>query len=181
MTANNANKNGGNLKSRLLTSLRDANRFRAAVVGTVLVAGYAFIYVPLSDKIVENTKKLTHEEHLLDLAHGIRQLEAQFRKFEGRLPKNTDSKEWVAYVLAGIRNFPLRMVTLDCEAPRDVGPYKAVVLRIELEGAFRDMDRFLRWLESNKRLFRTDALRIAPSRTNKNVLTMQLTVLGIMG
>ena len=67
------------------------------------------------------------------------------------------------YLLGGIRRFPLRLTALDCDPPRDVGPYKAVVLRVDLEGAFFDMDALLRWLESNPRLFRIDSLRISPS------------------
>jgi hypothetical protein len=42
------------------------------------------------------------------------------------------------------------------------------------------MDALLRWLESNHRLLRIDLLRIAPSRSNRDVLVLQLTILGVM-
>jgi hypothetical protein len=84
-------------------------------------------------------------------------------------------------VLSGVRNFPLKLVQLDADSSRDVGPYKAVVLRIEFEGAFPDMDAFLRWLESNERLFRIDTVKIAPHRSGNGLMFMQLTVLGVMG
>ena len=168
-------------KDKLLEWLRDRTRFRVVVVVVMLLAGYLCIYLPLSGKIDDGTRALRREENLRDLARSIEHLRAQYRGFAGRLPKQTDSKEWVAYVLNGIRKFPLRLVTLDCEAPRELGPYRAVALRIELEGAFSNMDALLRWLDSNERLFRIDAVRIAPSQSNKEVLTLQLTVLGAMG
>ena len=62
-----------------------------------------------------------------------------------------------------------------------MGPYKAIVLRIELEGAYADLHGFLGWLETNERLFRIDTVKIQPHRSGDGTLIMQLTVLGVMG
>ena len=40
------------------------------------------------------------------------------------------------------------MSTLDRRPPRGVGPYKVVVLHVELRGTFFDLDEFLCWAES---------------------------------
>jgi Tfp pilus assembly protein PilO len=167
-------------KSGLLKRLHDPLQLRICVTGIVWLLGYFLVYMPLDNRAAETTRQLGRQQKLLDLARDIEHLRTQHQAFEERLPKQGDSKEWVEYVLNGLRKLPLRLSGLDCEAPRSMGPYKAVVLRIELEGSFPDMDLFLRWLDSNERLFRTDAMRVAPSRSDPNVLIMQLTILGVM-
>ena len=169
------------LKGKLIGRLHDPLQLRIFTTVTVLAVGYMAVCMPLGNKVDEAARELASQRKLTELASAVEHLRAQTAKFRGRLPKQVDSKEWVEYVLDGIRRFPLRMTQLTCDAPRDVGPYKAVVLRIELEGDFHDMDGFLRWMESNQRLFRADALRICPSLADRNVLVMQLTVLGLMG
>jgi Tfp pilus assembly protein PilO len=134
----------------------------------------------LSGQIAGASAEIDGERKLCQLAADVEHLRTQYRSFADRLPKQSDSKEWVQYLLGGIRRFPLRLTTLECDPPRDVGPYKAVVLRAELEGAFFDMDALLRWLESNPRLLRIDSLRIAPSRSSRDVLVLQFTVLGVI-
>jgi hypothetical protein len=168
-------------KSRLVKRLHDPVQLRTFVTIVVVLVGYLGVYTPLNNEISEASRKLREEERRLDLARNLEHLRGQFRNLQSHLTQQTDSKEWVNYVLGGVRQFPLKLVALDCDAPRDLGPYKAVVLRIELEGSFPDMDAFLCWLESNQRLFRADSVRIVPSRSAKDVLILQLTVLGVMG
>jgi hypothetical protein len=167
------------LKAQILERLHNPVQLRAFITALVLLGGYAGIYMPLSDGIQETTRKLAKEKKHLDLARDIEHLRAQYENFKHRVPDKSDSNEWVRYVLGGVRRFPLKLATLDSEPVRNVGPYKAVVLRIELEGAFLDMNGFLGWLETNERLFRIDAVRIQPHRSG-NGLVMQLTVLGVM-
>ena len=137
--------------------------------------------MPLSGEIEETSRKLASEKKRLDLARDIEHLRAQHKTIKHRLPEKSDTNEWVQYVLGGVRRFPLKLVTLDSDPLRHVGPYKAVVLRIELEGQFPDMNGFLGWLETNERLFRADSVRIQPHRSGNGTLVMQLTVLGVMG
>ena len=56
-----------------------------------------------------------------------------------------------------------------------------MVLRIELEGRFLNLNALLRWLETNDRLCRVDLIRIVPHQKDNNLVKMQLTVLGVMG
>ena len=167
-------------KTRLLDRLHDPLQLRICVAGTVLLIGYFAVYTPLSGDIQETARKLTHEQKMVNLARNVEDLRAEYRRFRDRLPAGADSKEWVQYVLNGMRKFPVRLASMDCDVPRDLGPYKAVVLRIEVEGGFFALDGYLRWLESNPRLVRADSIRIAPSRSNINVLVMQITVLGVL-
>jgi Tfp pilus assembly protein PilO len=168
-------------QGRLINRLYDPLQLRVFLTGTVLVAGYLAIYSPLSDRIEASSRQLTAETKRLDLAREIEHLRSQFAKFKDRIPEKSDAKEWVQYVLDGMRRFPLKLVTLDSEPLKEVGPYKAVSLRIELEGSFPDMNGFLEWLETNDRLFRIDQVRIQPHRSGNGAMVMQLNVLGVMG
>lgn len=179
--------------NELLNRLRDPLRLRIFVTGLMLLIGYAAIYTPLSGRIEQTTRKLNEQQRRQALAHEIDRLRAQVSKFHARLPADSDTNQWVQYVLDGIRKFPLKLKTLDSESPRRIGPYQAVVLHIDLEGEFDDLDAFLRWLETDQRLFRVDTARIAPSRRGgayraartsgqqNGKLAMQLTLLGVSG
>ncbi len=169
------------LKARLIERLHDPVQLRVFIVSMALTAGYLFVYMPLSSEITETTRQLTKEQQRLELARDIEHLRAEQRRFESRLPKKRDPNEWVEYLLGGIRVLPLKLVALDSKAPQDVGPFKAIVLNCELEGAFQDMEQLLRWIEFNDRLFRIDSVKISPHRSNNGTLVMQLVVLGVLG
>jgi Tfp pilus assembly protein PilO len=163
----------------LLERFHDPFRLRALVTGVMLLMGYAGIYMPLSSRIAETAGKLSNERRREELANDIDCLRAQVAKFQPRLPANTDTNQWVQYVLEGLRRFPLKLNSLDSQSPQRVGPYQAVVLRIDVEGEFRELDSFLHWLETNDRLFRVDSAKIAPGRNQPDKLTMQLNLLGL--
>ena len=80
-----------------------------------------------------------------------------------------------------MRKFPLTLLKWNGDELRDVGPYKVVVLRLELEGTFSGMDSMLDWLETNERLIRVDTVKIAPQKVGSGKLVMQLVIFGIMG
>ncbi len=165
----------------LLQRLRSPTRLRVAVTAVMLLVGYAGIYLPLSGRIEDTTRKLNGEHRRRNLAHEIDCLRAQVGKFRARLPADTDTNQWVQYVLDGIRRFPLKLNNMDSRDPQRVGPYEGVVLYIEVEGGFDELDSFLHWLETNDRLFRVDSAKIAPARNEDNKLTMQLDLVGLKG
>ena len=177
------------LKAQLLGWLHDPLQLRILLIGAVLLAGYAGVYTPLSAQIAETTTKLSRERKMAELADSLEQLQARCDSFAKRIPQQADSKEWLQYMHEGIRRFPLKPTKLDCLTQRQVGPYRAVVLTITLEGSFFDLDQFLRWLESNPRLLRVDDISIAlassneranmGSARNKDDMIMRLTVLGM--
>ena len=150
-------------------------------MAVVLLTGYFAVYRPLSDQIDETTRKVDRDRKLLDLAGSIEQLQKQYHSLEDRLPQQVDAKEWVQYVLEGIRRLPLKMQRLDCRSPQQLGPYQVIVLHVQLEGTFFDLDTFLRWLESNQRLLRADEVRLAPAGGIKGNMTLGVTVLGMAG
>ena len=163
----------------LLERLRDPLRLRVLVTGVMLLVGYAAIYLPLSSRIEETARKLSNERRRVELANEIDCLRAQVAKFQARVPAHTDSNQWVQYVLEGLRQFPLKLTNMDSQSPERVGPYQAVVLRMDVEGKYSELDCFLHWLETNDRLFRVDSAKIAPGRNQNDKLTMQLSLLGL--
>ncbi|HEY1602009.1 MAG TPA: type 4a pilus biogenesis protein PilO [Pirellulales bacterium] len=161
--------------------IQNANQLRVLLTGAVLAVAYMGIYGPLSAQIDKSRENLAVERKRLDVVRDIDKLREQYKSFKDRLPAKSDTNEWVQYVLGGVRKFPLKLLTLDPDKVRDVGPYKAVVLRIDLEGALRDINDFLKWLETNDRFIRIDSVSIQPVRNGKGMLMVSLTVVGIMG
>lgn len=168
-------------KAKLLDHLYNTTKLRSLVTGLMIAIGYIAVYMPLSGSIEATTKDRAKEQKRLDLATEVEHLLQQFDNFKKRLPAKRDPNEWVQYVLAGVRKLPLKLAKMDTEDARDLGPYKLVVLRLELEGGFTDMDALLNWLETNERMIRVDSVKIAPHRSGKGILIMQLVVLGVMG
>jgi len=168
-------------KEQLVNRLYDPVQLRVFTTGVVLLAGYAGIFMPLSERIETASRQLAVETKRLDLAREIEDLRSQHERFKDRIPEKSDANEWVQYVLGGIRGFPLKLVALDSDPLREIGPYKTLVLRIELEGSFPEMNGFVGWLETNERLFRVDTVRIQPHRSGNGTMVMQLVVLGVMG
>lgn len=169
------------IKKQLLDRLHDPVQLRTLTTVIVLLIAYAAVYMPLADQIEATSRTLAAETRRLDAAREIESLRAQYQKFQKRLPEKSNPDEWVEYILGGVRRFPLKMVQFDADKLREVGPYKAVAFRVELEGAFPDMNGFLNWLETNDRLFRVDLVRIQPHRSGNGTMVMTLTVLGVMG
>jgi Tfp pilus assembly protein PilO len=184
MSPTESGERRGSLKSNLLARLQDPVQLRIAVILVVFLVGYALIYTPLQEQIDATNRKLSRDRGLLEVAKDLEELQKQYRTFAERVPQQTDSKEWVQCLLQGIGQFPLKMSKLDCRDAKPIGPYKAVVLQIELEGSFGELNKFLEWLETNKLLLRADEIRFAPPRggdANADNLTMFLTVLGMTG
>lgn len=161
--------------------LRNPGQLRAALTVGMILLGYAGIYLPLNADMTESRSKLLAEQKRLVLAQTVESLRGQYDRFKTRLTGKTDPNEWVQYVLDGIRARPVKLVALDARPPQDVGPYKAVALRIELEGHYAELHEFLAWLEANERLMRVDSVSLNPHRQRPESLVLQVNLLGLMG
>ena len=164
----------------MLERLYDPAQLRIAVTALMLATGYLAIYWPFS---ANRRPQPPVESGEAAYRAGPRcpALQLEVDSFRDRLPQKTDTNEWVQYVLGGVRELPLKLISLDPESTPNVGPYQAVVLKIELEGGFHDLSAFLNWMASNQRLFRVNSLKLAPARDEVSVLNMQLTIMGVMG
>lgn len=202
MTPSDTGERRVDLKARLLERMNDPLQLRIVVIGVVLLVGYSGVYMPLDAQIASTKQQLVREQKLADLAASLEQLQTQCHSFGKRLTQQADSKEWMQYMHEGVRRFPLKLAKLDCLPSKKVGPYPVVVLNLELEGSYFDLDQFLRWLESNPRLLRADEIDISLAKAvkvadkgrekskekgkeaekeNKDDMVMKLTVLGLAG
>ena len=163
---------------KLAERLHDPLQFRIFVAVVALGIGYMGVYTPLSDQITETTQKLKQARELQNLNDQISDLRGEVNRVAARLPKNSDTNEWVQYILNGVRGMPVKLTNLDSAEPRQVGPFEAIVLRVELEGSYHDLETFLNWIETNQRLFRVDEMRVSMMR-NSEKLEMALTLLGL--
>lgn len=150
---------------------------------TIIVLGgwYVAFSMPLSAEIDEMAKKNSSQQKRLVIAKEIEKLRAQVALFKERLPEKTDPNEWVEYMIAHINTTHLKIMMLDTDGLKDVGPYKAVVIKVSVDGSFFEIDKLLRWFETNPRLMRVTSLRLTPGRLEPGVMGAQIVLLGVMG
>jgi hypothetical protein len=180
-----AGKKGSEFRAVVLNALHDPLRLRLIACGTLLLVWYTGLYWPMSGQIAATTARRAAERKRLELAGDVETLRAQARQYGRHVPAETAPTAYIQYVLDGIRSFPLRLVRLDTDPPREVGPYQMIAFRMELEGAYQDVAALLRWVETNPRLMRIEKVQIRPRpngrRKNEGLLSVQLIVLGLMG
>ncbi|HBO42674.1 MAG TPA: hypothetical protein DD670_01800 [Planctomycetaceae bacterium] len=164
----------------LAEHLRDPLKLRIFIAGVVLAIGYFGVYLPLEARIGETTRDLNRFKEHAKLTDEIEQLKAQIARVSKRVPKGTDNNEWLQYVLGGVRKHPVQLVKADPGEARQVGPFEAVVVKVEMRGAYPDLCAFLDWIETNERLFRIDSISMSPL-PRSDQLEMKLTLLGLRG
>ncbi len=174
------------LKAQLMDVLRNPFQLRMLITGLIVVVGYVAVYMPLSNDIVETQMRLTAAQKRLQLTKDVVALRTQFKLCQPRLPMVDkgvpDSNEWIQHLLGGLRKLPVNLLTMDFRPQRDVGPYKAIVVHISIEGTYMDLHAVLCWLETNERLYRVDDINLAPLPQGRGSnLLLELTVLGMMG
>ncbi len=169
------------LKARLVERMHDPLQLRMALGATLLTAWYSAGYAPMRDRIAATTAQLDRDRRRLALAAEVEALRGEAAEFDDRMPPRSDPNEFLQYILGGVRSGPLKLVSLIPEKPRDAGPYQVASARVELEGKYKDVDAFLRWVEDNRRLLRVDSLKVAPDQKGPDDLRISLSILGLMG
>jgi hypothetical protein len=172
------------LKSKLSARLHDPVQLRIVVIASIVFLGYVAIYTPLSEQIAKTSRKVDRDHKLLALAESYEQLQKEYHNIDPRIPKQTDTKEWVRYMLEGTRQFPeIKVINFDCTETKGIGPFRGIAFKIPIEGSFLELLKFLNWIETNPRLLRADDLKLSPARdrsaTKKDSTTMSLRITGI--
>jgi Tfp pilus assembly protein PilO len=171
------------LRARLDSLVGNPVQFRA-VLATVLTGAWFFAYYqPTVGRIDELRRRVETERKRLALAEQTEDLREQTGRFLGRIPKAVDPDEAVQYLLEGVRSHPLKLTSLEPKPSEEVGPYKALVAALSVEGEYNDLERLLRWVETDKaRLFRVDSVRldrIKQTGGEARRYQMQLVVTGV--
>ncbi len=175
------NKRSADKPSSLQERLQDPVQLRVFLTGAVLLIGYGAIYTPLSDSIASESRLLAAEKKRNQLAISISRAEREQGKLSEQLPTDASTSEWMQYLLAGIRQWPLQLHSLDPKPRRRMGPFEVDEFQIELEASFDDLKAFIQWIESGERLMRIDQIKFAPSRGEDALIQLSLTVLALNG
>ena len=171
------------LTTRLINLAYSPVKLRVLLAALMLGGWYGGYAMPTGTEIDESTKQVERERKRLGLAKDIEKLRKQVARFQDRIPKGVDPNEWLQYMLAGSRNFELKIASIDTGTPKAAGPYKAVVIRMELEGSLKEVESFLRWIESNHRLLRIDSIALTPrkdAKSGRNGMGASLVILGLV-
>jgi Tfp pilus assembly protein PilO len=151
------------LKTALDDLCHNTLRLRIAIAVVLAVLWYFAVYSPLTGRIEAARTLLDTERRRLALAEDIEELRAETKRFHDRLPPRPDPNEAIQHLLQGVKALPVRLVSLDPATSKDIGPYKTVSVTLKAEGQYTDLDRMLRWIESNPRILRIESISIAPA------------------
>jgi hypothetical protein len=184
MTA--ATRSSSRLKKSLEGILRSPLRLRVAV-GVLLVGTWYFAsYQPLVEQIATRSRRLANERKRLDLAVEIERLRHLTRQFQARLPRTADQNEVVQYLVGGIRQRPIKLLTLEPKTTTELGPYRLIQVFVCVEGSYASLEALVRWIETDPHLFRIELIEIEPSKEQSGhgqsrAYSLALNVLGVVG
>jgi hypothetical protein len=164
-------------KARIAGLVGDPGKMRLAVI--VLVTGLTLggLYYPLSGEIGLQRAAVASEKDRLDTIRDVESLRREVKAFRSRIDKQSDTNEWVQYLLDGSRQCGVRLRGMETKEPRAVGPYTAVVLVMEVQGTYPQLQAFVEWLEQSERLLRVDALRMEKL---PGTVVMKINLLGLV-
>lgn len=164
-------------KKIALTHLSNPVKLRLTTVFVIVAVGMIGVYMPLSERIKTARKELADERERNDKIKDVEKLRKQAGMYRDRIGDNWDTNEWVQYTIDGLRNFKVKLREMESGEPRRVGPYRAVLLTMEIEGQYSQLHGFIEWLESSDRMLRVDSIRFEKRPDN---LLMQIIVLGLV-
>jgi hypothetical protein len=173
------------LRAALLDLLHRPARLSLVLYVVLAAVWYVAAYLPLRGGVDQAARRVAAERERLALAREVSHLRHEVERFQGHLPAPGDGNAWVHFLMGGVRQFPLRLVSLEPRPAVEVGPYQGVVFRVIVEGAYPDLGRFLRWLEGGPRLVRVEALQVAAQdgqgAGQAATSQMQVLVMGVDG
>jgi Tfp pilus assembly protein PilO len=161
---------------RVLRQLSHPLKLKIALSTTMLIVWYAVYFSPLSERVSATTSRVAVERKRITTAREIERLKRSLAPYR-ELGGSADVHELMRHVMRHIRSSPLRLIDLKPEKPRDLGPYEAIGLRLSFDGGFADVDQFLAWVETEKRLFRIGSIRLTPDTREAGRLSAQITLM----
>jgi len=164
-------------KTLALKHLGNPMKLRLFTIGALLAAAVALIYMPLSDKINLTKQQIAAEKDRISSISEYEKLQKQVEAFHGLIGDQSDTNEWIQYILDGLRKFQVKLRGMESKQEKKVGPYKAAVLSMEVEGPYPELEKFVEWIESSQRILRVDMLQF---KQEPKSLLMKIMILGIL-
>jgi Tfp pilus assembly protein PilO len=163
----------------ILKQLGHPLKLRLALCVALIVVWQALFFSPLSDRVSATTEQINRERKRATTAREIEQLKKSLAPHRDVIGPGDDVHELIRHVIARIRSSPLRLVDLTPEKPKDLGPFEAIGLQLNIEGSYADIDEFLAWAETSKRPLRVDAIRLTPNTRVPGRLLGKVTLLAL--
>ena len=146
-------------KALAVKYLSDPVKLRLTVVGTLMLAAIVAVYMPFSDKIQQARAMAAAERTRADVIGDVESLRKEVRSYQKRIGKNSDTNEWVQYILGGLRRTNVKLKDMSSRPPRKVGPYRAISLTMEVDGDYEKIKDLMAWLEQSERLLRIETMQ----------------------
>jgi len=158
--------------------LSDPVKMRLAVIVAMTAVAIMAVYRPLAGQIETKQRQLAAQRRRVDLIAGVEVLRKQAGVYRPRISEKSDTNEWVQYILTGLRESGVKLRDMSSRQPRRVGPYKAIVLTVDVQGNYKTAKSLMEWLEQSDRLLRIDTVRC---QKKLGSIEMKIVLLGLVG
>ncbi len=149
-------------KRMILEQLSHPLKLRVFLCVAIIAGWYVMFFVPLSERVTATTSRIERERKRLATAREVEQLRKTLTPYQGLTSGGADANELMRRVIDHIRSSPLRLIDLKPDGSKGLGPYRAIGLHLTLDGRFADIDAFLSWVETDRKLLRIDAIQLDP-------------------
>ena len=159
--------------------LRNPKKLRIAVLGAMILASVGLVYLPLKRGIRDRETALKQAEERVKFCREIQSLEFALEQYSQHLPEHSDVNFWSEHMMTGMRREGLLLRKFEPkEADRaQVGSYKGLVIKVEIEGRYLPLLRYLAWLEYNQTFLRVSKIRMDD---NNGKLVASMTVAALI-
>ncbi len=168
------------VRGLILRQLSHPLKLRLALCVAVIASWQAIFLGPLNDNVAATTSRIGVERKRAATAREIEKLKTALKPHSDLIGAGEDEQEMMRQVIARIRSSPLRLVNLKPEKAKDLGPFAAVGLQLNLAGRYVDIDEFLGWAEADTRLFRIDSIRLVPNTREPGHLQANILLLALV-
>jgi Tfp pilus assembly protein PilO len=168
-----------NARELILGQLRHPLKLRLVVCLSVVCTWYLFFVMPLVDATQQTTTKIAREKKRIATAREVEELKKKLAPHHGTIPAGSNLSELMRHVIDHLRTSPLKLINLNPETSKDLGPYEAIGIQLALEGPFADISAFLSWIEKEGRPLRVDSVRIDHNQQDSGHLKAQITLLSL--
>jgi Pilus assembly protein, PilO len=163
----------------IANQLRHPLKLRLLLSVAIIGGWYFLFFSPLSEKTTAATAKIALERKRIAVARQIEQTKKSIGPDQARIPAGADANELMRHLITHMRSSPLKLLDLKPEKPKDLGPFETIGLKLILEGTFVEIDEFLKWVETDRRLLRIDAIKLDPLAKDATRLTAQVVLLSL--
>lgn len=158
--------------------LSDPVKMRLVVIVAMTAVAIMAVYRPLAGRIETKQRQLAAQKRRANIIACVEALRKQAGVYRPRISEKSDTNEWVQYLLRGLRESGVKLRDMSSRQPRKVGPYKAIVLTVDVQGNYKTVKSLMEWLEQSDRLLRVDSIRC---QKKLGAIEMKVTLLGLVG